>query len=719
MSLLLAIVLFASAPKSVEVRFTSQPPRIDGFIEEVWQQADSAYDFVQFAPYEKTGPSEKTSVYILQDNDNLYVAFRCYAESIKPIACLTKDEDYVVFGIDPFMSKTSGYYFWVYGSEIMWDGWVLDDGRSYDDSWEGVWYKGIKLYDNRMEVEFKIPFKSIRYKKDINEWGIQFQRYIASKRETSYWTEVSQIDRDMVSRWGTITNINPKSTGYYFELYPEGYTRLDKNFYYNNTTYTQDSAKTKIKPSASLNLKWDITPQTTLNATAYPDFAQIEADPYTLNLGRYPTYLGERRPFFVEGREIFRMSNLGSAYFQPMEIFYSRRIGRSVGDVSVPIIGGLKLTSRSKEWGFGLLSAYTDKYSNSSTESRKGYGVLKLNRKILETSEIGLLAVSSYANDSNYNYAVGFDGIFRQGPNSLIMQGAFSDRNHKQGLALTSGYRVVIKDFITVLTAQMIQDSFDVSEIGYVPWAGRKSLFLVSGPFKTYRQGQIRNFSFYPNIGISQETSNDKWSKGIEFDGGVELRNFWGLSLGANLGRQYESDTNFFARSMNANIHGRVFNSELNFGCTYWYGINYNRSYPAPYYQFKPFMAYQGTNWISYTYAITPTIRPEFWINWTIEWDTLNKVLMTTPVFRPRIYFRFKAPIELTVFSELVMNTSSTAERKTDLVRVRNGLLFAWNFSPKSWFYFVLNDSRSDDAQGNMQPRYQGGAIKIKYLFYF
>jgi len=230
-----------------------------------------------------------------------------------------------------------------------------------------------------------------------------------------------------------------------------------------------------------------------------------------------------------------------------MEIFYSRRIGKAAGDVSVPIIGGLKLTSRSKEWGFGLLSAYTDKYSNSSTESRKGYGVLKLNRKILETSDIGLLAVSSYANDSNYNYAVGFDGIFRQGPNSLIMQGAFSDRNHKQGLALTSGYRVVIKDFITVLTAQMIQDSFDVSEIGYVPWAGRKSLFLVSGPFKTYRQGQIRNFSFYPNIGISQETSNDKWSKGIGFDGGVELRNFWGLSLGANLGRQYESDTNFFA----------------------------------------------------------------------------------------------------------------------------------------------------------------------------
>jgi hypothetical protein len=245
-----------------------------------------------------------------------------------------------------------GYYFWVFGSGIVWDGWVLDDGRNHDDSWEGVWYRAIKMYGDRYEAEFKIPFKSIRYKKDLKEWGIQFMRYIVYNQETDYWNEVTQATGDLVSKWGTLTGINPQSSGYYFELYPEGYFRTDRRW---NLDATRDS--TKVKPSASLNFKWDLTSQTTLNATVYPDFAQIEADPYTLNLGRYPVRLSERRPFFIEGRDIFRMSNMGegTGIFNPLEIFYSRTIGKSIGSNAVPIIGGLKLTSKSDDWNCSRL----------------------------------------------------------------------------------------------------------------------------------------------------------------------------------------------------------------------------------------------------------------------------------------------------------------------------------------------------------------------------
>jgi hypothetical protein len=703
-NILLLIALITNTQKSVEVHYTNQAPRIDGFIEEIWQQADSAYDFVQYTPYEKEKPSEKTSVYLLQDNDNLYVAFRCYAESLKPIACLTKDEDYVVIGIDPFQSKTTAYYFWVYGSEIMWDGFILDDGRTYDESWEGVWYKGIRLYDNRMEVEFRIPFKSIRYKKGLNDWGIQFRRYIAENRETDYWTEVIRANGDMVSEWGKITNINPQSTGYYFELYPEGYFRTDHLY---NGDATNDSVN--YKTSASLNLKWDITPQTSMNATIYPDFAQIEADPYTLNLGRYPTYLNERRPFFIEGREIFRMSNIGTGVFDPLEIFYSRRIGKSVGDEAVPIIGGLKLTSKSKEWDFGLLSAYTGAYENSITEKNKGYGVFKVGRKVLETSNIGILGVGSFTDDSNYNYAVGFDGVFRQGPNQLIVQSAFSDRNQKQGFALSSGYRVLLNDFLTVFSAEMIQDSFDVSDIGFIPWAGFKKISLASGPFKTYRRGFVNNFRLTPGFEINQQPGSQQWSKYVGLESNIEFRNFWGIYTEASFGRAYEADTNFLARSINVNAHGRVLENDFNCGCFYAYGVNYARG----------FLAYQGSNWFSYSYSISPPIRLALSGNWWIEWDTTNKVISTTPLIRPSIYFRFRAPIELTLFSEIVLNTPGADLGSSDLIRVRSGLLFAWNFSPKSWFYFVLNDTRSDDEFGKLQPRYQGGAIKIKYLFYF
>jgi hypothetical protein len=90
----LALLFFVSmsSEKTVDVRFTETSPQIDGVIEDIWLQADTAYDFVQNIPYEKTEPTDRTIVYVLQDKDNLYFAFRCYAEKHKPIACFTTDD---------------------------------------------------------------------------------------------------------------------------------------------------------------------------------------------------------------------------------------------------------------------------------------------------------------------------------------------------------------------------------------------------------------------------------------------------------------------------------------------------------------------------------------------------------------------------------------------------------------------------------------------------
>ena len=97
--------------KSLEIRRIETPLTIDGVIEPAWQTADTAVGFVQNAPYEKTAPTEPTTVYLLQDDENLYAAFRCYSFKHPPTANLTKDEDYVVLNLDPFGSRTNGYYF--------------------------------------------------------------------------------------------------------------------------------------------------------------------------------------------------------------------------------------------------------------------------------------------------------------------------------------------------------------------------------------------------------------------------------------------------------------------------------------------------------------------------------------------------------------------------------------------------------------------------------
>ncbi len=705
--------------KSIEVRYTDFPPSIDGQIEDLWLEADSAHDFVQFMPYEKTAPTEKTVVYVLQDENNLYIAFRCYADSIKPIACLTADEDDIRIGLDTFGSKNTAYYIQIYGSGIYHDGWILDNGRTYDDSWEGVWYHAQRIYDDRWEIEVKIPFKSIRYKKGLDEWGVTFARYMAQNRETSLWNEFLQREDVIVSKYGSLKNINPQATGYYFELYPEAYLRVDREFYFMDSIRTDT---TKVKPSVSLNFKWDVTPQATVNATILPDFAQIESDPFSLNLSQYPTYLDERRPFFLEGKEIFRMADFGDmGFFDPLEIFYSRRIGKSVNDEAVPILGGLKVTSKSKDWNLGMLGAYTDSYldtiGHNIDEPNRWFGVLRAKRAVLENSDIGVLFSGMAVDAEDYNYALGLDGAYRAGTNQFVMQGALSNKkdsvHDKFGWAFDAGYFGFIKNFITFASARVVQDSFDVRDIGFVPWVGEKRLLLMTGPFKEYQKGAIRNFFVAPGVIAIQEPGVSDWSFTGIIEWNTQFRNDWGFDIGLNAGRHYEApqDTviSFFSREFNSSFWGRLFNQNINFGFNYSYGWNYLRGY----------LGYQGENRLSYTYSVAPPLRLGLAAYLWIEWDPENQIEAIWPMFRPSIDIAFNATMAIRIFDEIVTQTPNSDFSGLEFLWNRIGALYAWNFLPKSWIYVALNDHREQDQFGDLQPSYQIGAVKVKYLIYF
>jgi hypothetical protein len=700
-------VLFVSmVQKSVDVHFTDIAPEIDGYIENTWVIADSAYDFVQHYPYEDEKPSERTVVYMLQDEDNLYVGFRCYADSLEPVFHLTKSEDWVAIGIDPFNCRTMGYYFLLNGSGIYDDGWILDDGRTKDSSWDGVWYHAIKKYNDRYEVEMKIPFKTVRYKKGLSTWGVQFTRYIEQNREELFWIPVSQVDGDLVSRWGTLTGMDPRSSGYYFELYPEAYVRIDRKWYGVEDTID-------LTPSISLNAKWDITPQTTFNTTVYPDFAQIESDPFTLNLDRYPTYFNERRPFFLEGKDVFRMSDFGQGkgFFDALEIFYSRKVGRSINGDAIPIISGAKLTHKTENTSIGVLGAYTDTYEHAdlTMEPHRGFGVVRVQQRMFGNSNIGMLASGSLIDVNDYNYAVGLDGVYRQGVNQFILQGALSDHNGKHGWAMTSGFFGLLGNLLTIAKAEVISDSFDVEDIGFVPWAGQKEALLLCGPFKQWRTGFMSNIFAAPGAIIVQESGDSNWSVIGLVEINPNTRSGWGCDLSLYYGPYYEADTHYNYRSVNLSAWGRMFGQHLDFGGDYSYSYNYWRG----------FLAYRSSSWISYSHAIEQHVSVGVSSNLWVEWDTTGALLAMTPRVRPNVYFRFNARTSLQLFSEIVMQTPGSDIGDTEVYSNRFGLLFSWNFMPKSWLYLAVNDYRLQDDQGALQPHYQIGAVKAKYLLYF
>jgi hypothetical protein len=708
---IVAFVLFilltsvmASDGKSIAVRFTDNPPKIDGIIEDLWQQADSAFDFVQYTPYERTPPTEKTVVYVLQDEANIYFAFRCYTGNRKPVSSPLGAEDDITVKIDPFGSKTSGYYFWVFASDQIYDGWLFDDGRSSDDSWEGVWFRGVRLYEDRYEVEIKVPFKSIRYKNGLTEWGVQFKRSIPFTGEADFWTEVLQAEGDLISKWGTLTGVDPRVTGFHFELYPEAYLRYDRNFL---------SDSTDIKPSISMNLKWDVTSQTTLNGTLYPDFAHIESDPYTLNLDQYPVYLQERRPFFLEGADVFRMSDFGpgAGFFQPLNIFYSRRIGRSIDGDAVPIMGGLKLTNKSTDWNAGAMVVKTDDYmaDDSVMEPDKWFGTLRAKRRVFNNSDIGMLFSGSLIDREQYSYAAGIDAVYRSSRNQLIAQVAVSEQSGKRGWAFSSGYFGDVGIFRTMASAEAVQDSFDVEDIGFVPWTGRQKLTLYTGPFMQYSKGVVRTLHIAGGVKAVREAGQDYWSKLGVLLVSPTFRNNMSVTLQLLAGPYYEADVDYLRKELLFSLAGNLLG--------YWLQINSSIGYMYNYYQ--DYVAYRNSTALAYNFAITPLINPGIRANMWIEWDTLNNVTSITPQLRPNITFFINGDTRIEVFSEMVFNAPGGDLGNSELCSNRFGFLFSWRFLPKSWLYIALNDYRAQDEYGSLERQYQIGAIKAKYLLYF
>ena len=680
---------------TISANYTSIPPRIDGVIEELWLSADSAYNFHQYIPYDNRPASELTKVYVLYDDENLYVGFRCFTPGRKPVSRLGGKEDNVVLYLDPMESNTNAYYFQTKASGAYSDGRIFDDGLTGDDSWDGVWYQAVHCYEDRFEVEMQIPFKTIRYKKGLDEWGINFKRYIVPKQEYDTWTQYTQKEGFKVSGFGRLKGINPGTQGYYFELYPIGVVRYEKQ--------PVDSG---FRPLFGVNTKWDITPQTTLNATVNPDFAQIEADPYTLNLSRYPVKLQERRPFFIETEEIFRLSQ-GPA--PNLDIYYSRMIGKSVNQNIVPIYGGCQLSHHGKRLQYGLLGAWTGAVIEDSIElePEKGFGVLRVKNRFFKNSLAGILMAGA-VNESEQNLCLGIDGIYRAGINQFAVQGAVSDKDRKTGYALTSGICLYLGDFYINSSGQYISDSFDVSEIGYIPWPGLKNFVFKFGLAKYFGQGFLKHLNMGPGIFVNQEPGDSNWTKLLVINLNPVLRSGWGCNASLNGGTAYRMGQAFFNRSLSIFCWGGTPKFRLHFGG--WAGYDYN--------YFRGWFAYQLTNFISVDYSLINRLSFSFSLKDWCEIDSNDKLYAITPRLTPRLEYWATKDISISIYNQTVLSWYPAEGRDFDLQNNRFGVVLSYNFRPKCWFYLALNDYR-ENIEGHFSLVEQLGAIKIKYLLYF
>jgi hypothetical protein len=346
--------------------------QLDGRLDEaVWASARPITGFTQVDPEEGEPVSQPTEVRILYDESALYVGARLYDDGPVRTRLGRRDMDLLDadwFGvvIDSYHDHRTGFSFDVNPSGVMRDAVksVGGDGEEQDDnSWDAVWEVATTIDEEGWTAEYRIPFSQLRFNPiERPTWGLQLERVIGRNREYAVFAFTPKDEPGGIARYGHLEGLRGVRPGKRLELLPYVVARGE----YVDPGDNPFRTDAEESGSAGLDLLYRLTSDLTLNASINPDFGQVEVDPAVINLGVYETRFDEKRPFFIEGSEIFDFGRNTSGG----QLFYSRRIGRTpqlappsrAADVpdATNILGAAKLSGKTAGgWSVGVIEAVT------------------------------------------------------------------------------------------------------------------------------------------------------------------------------------------------------------------------------------------------------------------------------------------------------------------------------------------------------------------------
>ena len=349
--------------------------KVDGFIDDIaWENVEWTSDYVEFEPDVGTAPTEQTKMKITYDSKNLYVAFKCYQADPATIEKRMgrRDDfpgDWVEINLGSYGDNRTAFSFTISASGVKGDEFISNNGN-FDDSWNPIWYTSTQIDDEGWTAEMRIPFSQLRFGNSEEQvWGLQSTRRYFNNEERSLWQPLPANPPGWVSEFGELRGIIGIKPQKQLEIQPYGLAQLD-TFEEEIGNPFRDGSTTKF--TAGLDAKIGITNDLTLDLTINPDFGQVDADPGAIALDGFEIFFQERRPFFVENKNIFDFRLGGQD-----NLFFSRRIGRtpqgfSTSDFSkgeyedfptnTTILGAAKFSGKTKDgWSVGVLESITSK----------------------------------------------------------------------------------------------------------------------------------------------------------------------------------------------------------------------------------------------------------------------------------------------------------------------------------------------------------------------
>ena len=422
--------------KSYYASRTSIAPKIDGVIDEdVWEKLNWESNFIELEPEEAAEPSQQTLFKLIYDDDNIYVAIKSLETDPGLINknLSRRDEwegDMAGVHFDSYHDKRTGFVFVVTAGGVKNDGILHDQDDSFDDSFDPIWYVKTKILHDGWIAEIRIPLSQLRFSREEEQtWGFNVVRSIYRTDEFSCWSPASKKKHGYVNQYGLlkgIENIKPQNQ---IEIAPftvgkyENYEKEEGNPFADGSD---------IRFDAGLDGKIGITNDIIMDFAINPDFGQVEADPSEINLSEFESYFSEKRPFFVEGKNITNFQlTMGDSPWSTDNLFYSRRIGRypqlepELDDdeyAKIPqntrILGAFKVSGKTKKGlSIGIIESVTnrtraeiDKYGSRRkeiVEPLTNYFISRVQKDFRQGNTLlGAMFTSTYRdlNDENKMY---------------------------------------------------------------------------------------------------------------------------------------------------------------------------------------------------------------------------------------------------------------------------------------------------------------------------
>ena len=400
---------YSGLAKQLDVRIprVEAGATLDGKLDEpVWRQAALPTGFSPYRPVDGRPAEDSTEVLVWYAPDAIWFGVRAFEPHGNVVRATLADrdnidaDDRVEILLDTYLDHRRATMFAVNPLGVQQDG-VWSDGvgagaaggpsaggrfdATIDLNPDYVYESRGHVTDWGYEVEVRIPFKSLRYQSaDPQDWGIQIVRESQHSGYEATWTPAVRANASFLIQSGRLVGLTGMRRGLVLDLTPEFTTKV-------NGAPTPAGYDYRGTPEVAGNVRWGVTQNLSLTATANPDFSQVEADVGQVTLNeRFALFYPEKRPFFLEGLEQFDTPN---------SLIYTRRIEQ-------PVLGA-KLAGKIGGTGIAYLGA-VDNSDQSATGAHPVYNLLRLRRDLGPTSTVGL-AYTDRIDGDDYNRVLGLD----------------------------------------------------------------------------------------------------------------------------------------------------------------------------------------------------------------------------------------------------------------------------------------------------------------------